>query len=168
MKNFAYLCGTIKQNKRDMEIEKRIKDFIKKYNLETLPLYYEGKYMGYLDKDLRYESGHLYRLTSRDAQLFAAERTLPIVEDVLNKWNEKMSTTIVKYVDNQRKSVDAWRGTFDEICADFETANNKLRYCNGDYFEFADEEMKMKYRVWLDLIPQSRAFKLYYGNGTVD
>lgn len=156
------------QTKRDMEIEKRIKDFIKKYNLETLPLYYEGKYMGYLDKNLRYEKGDFYYLTNRDAVLYVAEKTLPIVEDVLNNWNEKMCVTIIEYVDNQRKSVDAWRGTFDEICADFDRANNRLRYCNGHYYSFADEEMKMKYWVWLKLIPQARAFKLYYGNGTVD
>lgn len=151
-----------------METEKRIKDFIKKYNLETLPLYYEGKYVGYLDKDLRYTKGELYYMPSKEGWLYAAEKTLPIVEDVLNNWNTKMSVTIIECVDRKPKSTDAWRGTFDEICADFDKANNRLRYCNGHYYKFADEDMQMKYGVWLKLIPQSRAFKLYYGNGTVD
>ena len=64
--------------------------------------------------------------------------------------------------------VDVWDGTFDEICEKFETINNKLRYCNGHYYKFIETPMSIKYRVWKDLIPYSRSFALYYGDGTVD
>lgn len=151
-----------------MEIEKRIKDFIKKYNLEKLPLYEGTRYVGYLDANLAYTTGHLYYLPNRNLELEFAERMLPIIEEVINIWDKPISVRVIEYVDSQKKAVEDWDGTFDEICEKFESINNTFRYCNGHYFKFVETPMEIKYRIWHDLIPYSRSFALYYGNGTVD
>lgn len=151
-----------------MGIEKRIKDFIEKYKLEKLPLYEGTRYVGYLDANLAYTKGHLYYLPDRDAELEIAGRMLPIIEEVINGWNKPISVRVYKYVDRLKVAVEDWNGTLDEVFENFETINNKLRYCNGDYYELVETPIKIKYRIWHDLNPYSRSFALYYGNGTVD
>jgi hypothetical protein len=51
----------------------------------------------------------------------------------------------------------------------FYKLNNSLRYCNGSYYEFQDEEWENKYREWLHSDDyKQKSFNLYYGNGVVD
>ena len=84
-----------------MENEKYIKDFIKKYNLEKLPLYDGEKYVGYLDANLAYTKGHFYYLINRQAELNVAEKMLPIIENVINIWNKPITVSVGEYVDYQ-------------------------------------------------------------------
>ncbi len=56
----------------------------------------------------------------------------------------------------------------DEIFEDFERKNNRLRYCNGSYYDFAEEEDKANFKKWKSGLSESRSFELFYGNGTVD
>ena len=56
----------------------------------------------------------------------------------------------------------------DEIFEDFERKNNRLRYCNGSYYEFVEEEDKENFKKWKSSLSKSRNFELFYGNGTVD
>jgi hypothetical protein len=51
----------------------------------------------------------------------------------------------------------------------FYKLNNSLRYCNGSYYKFQDNELEQKYSQWLQSPDyQAKSFKLYYGNGIVD
>lgn len=151
-----------------MEREKRIKDFIEKYKLGKLPLYDGEDYVGFLDAKLSYTKGYLYYLRSREIVLDVAERMLPLIEEVINNWNKPISVRVSKYVDRQRVDVEEWNGTFDEVCEKYETIRNRLRYCNGNYYDFVERLMWVKFLIWKDLIPYSRSFALYYGDGTVD
>jgi hypothetical protein len=52
---------------------------------------------------------------------------------------------------------------------EFYKKNNQIRYCNGHYYEFADENVKARYKRWLQSDDfKSKSFNLYYGNGIVD
>lgn len=59
-------------------------------------------------------------------------------------------------------------GTMDEVFVNHYKANNSLRYCNGDSYEFQDKEIQEMYSLWLKMMPEGRSFALYYGNGIVD
>lgn len=151
-----------------MDRETRIKDFMNKYGLNKLPLYCEGKHVGYLDKDLSYTKGHFYSLTNRNVELNVADFMLPIIENIINIWNKPISVNVLKCVDYKVSEVEEWKGTFDEVCEKLDVLNNKLRYCNGHYYKFDSTDMQLKFKLWYDLIPDARSFSLYYGNGIVD
>ena len=56
-----------------------------------------------------------------------------------------------------------------EIFEQFYKKNNSLRYCSGSYFQFAEDELKVKYDEWIKSDDyKKRSFEPYYGNGLVD
>ena len=61
-----------------------------------------------------------------------------------------------------------WEGTEDEIFNKFYHENNRLRYCNGDYFKFKWKMYEERYDHWFDSLSKEKKFHMYYGNGTVD
>ena len=152
-----------------MERETRIKEFMSKYGLNKLPLYCDGgRYVGYLDENLSYTKGHFYYLKDRNIELLVAVDMLPIIENIIKIWNKPISVNVLKCVDYKKSAVEEWKGTFDEVCEKLYVLNNKLRYCNGDYYQFEDKDMQSNFRIWYDLIPSARSFAIYYGNGIVD
>jgi hypothetical protein len=51
----------------------------------------------------------------------------------------------------------------------FYKKNNRLRYCNGYYYEFVSPIWKKKYDDWLKSDDyKQKSFNLYYGDGIVD
>jgi hypothetical protein len=56
-----------------------------------------------------------------------------------------------------------------EMFEEFYKKNNRLRYCNGSYFKFKDDEWSNKYSEWLKSDDyKKKSFNLYYGGGVVD
>lgn len=56
-----------------------------------------------------------------------------------------------------------------DVFEQFYKLNNRLRYCNGAYYKFQDEEWEKKYNEWLKSDDyKNKSFQLYYGNGVVD
>lgn len=56
-----------------------------------------------------------------------------------------------------------------DIFEKFYKKNNSLRYCNGSYYEFQNQEWKQKYNEWLHSDDyKNKSFELYYGGGIVD
>ena len=56
-----------------------------------------------------------------------------------------------------------------DLFEQFYKKNNQLRYCNGSYYEFADANVKARYKEWLNSDDyKAKSFNLYYGNGIVD
>ena len=56
-----------------------------------------------------------------------------------------------------------------DLFEQFYKKNNQLRYCNGHYYEFADEKVKARYKEWLQSDDyKAKSFNVYYGNGIVD
>ena len=75
------------------------------------------------------------------------------------------------YCDNYKPTdkVSIFEGnTLESVFVKFYKANNHLRYCNGSYYQFVDKNDEVMYRKWLDVLPHSYSFDLYYGNGIVD
>ena len=151
-----------------MEKETRIKEFMNKYDLNKLPLYYDGKFVGFLDKNLSYTKGHFYYLTDREFVLTTACIMLPQIANIVSIWNKPISVNVLKCVDYKVSAVEEWKGTFDEVCEKLDVINNKLRYVNGSYYQFDDTDMQSKFKLWYELIPTERSFSLYYGDGIVD
>ncbi len=66
--------------------------------------------------------------------------------------------------------------TSEEIITDFKENifnkfyddNNTLRYCNGSYYSFADNNIGKEYQEWYKSLPENVKFQMYYGNGVVD
>ncbi len=58
--------------------------------------------------------------------------------------------------------------TLEDVFVKFYKANNHLRYCNGSYYQFVEKNDEEQYRSWLNVLPRSYSFDLYYGNGIVD
>ncbi len=56
-----------------------------------------------------------------------------------------------------------------EMFEKFYKLNNSLRYCNGSYYKFQDNQWEKKYQAWLKSDDyKKKSFQLYYGNGVVD
>lgn len=56
-----------------------------------------------------------------------------------------------------------------DLFEQFYKKNNQLRYCNGHYYDFADANVKARYKEWLNSDDyKAKSFNLYYGNGIVD
>lgn len=56
-----------------------------------------------------------------------------------------------------------------EMFEKFYKLNNSLRYCNGSYYKFQDNQWEEKYQAWLKSDDyKKKSFGLYYGNGIVD
>lgn len=56
-----------------------------------------------------------------------------------------------------------------EMFEKFYKLNNSLRYCNGSYYKFQDNQWEEKYQAWLKSDDyKKKSFELYYGNGIVD
>ena len=56
-----------------------------------------------------------------------------------------------------------------DLFEQFYKLNNSLRYCNGSFYEFKDDEFHKLYLEWLQSDDyKKKSFNLYYGNGIVD
>ena len=59
-------------------------------------------------------------------------------------------------------------GETDQVFEEFYKLNNSLRYCNGSYWKFEEQEKEQEYSKWRKSLSRERSFNLYYGNGVVD
>ena len=88
------------------------------------------------------------------------------MEIVLNYWDRVSYTSCNSEIKRQEtitatSNIDAFE--------QFYKLNNRLRYCNGSYYEFQDKEWQDAYREWLQSDDySSKSFNLFYGNGVVD
>lgn len=56
-----------------------------------------------------------------------------------------------------------------ELFETYEKMNNRLRYCNGSYYEFVDKEIEKRYFEWLKTDDyKKKSWDLFYGNAVVD
>ena len=55
-----------------------------------------------------------------------------------------------------------------ELFKDFDKRNNKLRYCNGTYWKFKDDNMQEEYLKWYRELPETIKHDMFYGKGVVD
>jgi len=100
------------------------------------------------------------------------------VNDVITlkeKWNEETVQNVIYRIEyyGYPKSEDSvnvltWSGTYDQLFEKMSYKISRLRYLNGHSYEFADPEMQKLYRIWQEVIPNSRSFDIYYRNATVD
>jgi len=159
------------------------------YHIDKMPLYHEKDFVGYVTKELKYEKSRWTYLRSDDYAIDLACKQIDNIIRIVKKWNEK-----IKVVCESHYEHDVWEyadkdgvvrhhvyphkedtirtyeleGTFDEVCEKMYRENNRLRYCNGSYHKFQDEQMEEDYYLWRCLISEGRSFNLYYGNGVVD
>ena len=162
-----------------MYTKEELKYLLAFYHIDRMPVCYDGRnFVGYVTKDLKYEQGRgSYMRRAEDAITLACEQIDNIVR-VVKKWNDKVHAVCEDHYEH-----DVWnyadkdgvvrhhvypRGTFDEVCEKMEKENNRLRYCNGSWHQFQDEQMQEDFKLWYRLIPEGRRFNLYYGNGVVD
>ena len=66
------------------------------------------------------------------------------------------------------KKVETWNGTKDEIFKKYDKQNNRLRYCNGSYWEFQDKNLQQEYLDWYKSLSETTKFNMFYGDGVVD
>jgi len=86
---------------------------------------------------------------------------------VLEYWDRDYYSSVSKKVRSEEHLIEddeAKEGLFYL----FDKRNNSLRYCNGSYWKFADENLDAEYRKWYKALDESTKFHMYYGNGVVD
>ncbi len=94
----------------------------------------------------------------------------------LNYWNPRNETVVTEtgfcYLDKTSvitSTKDIADITEIGLFEQFYKLNNRLRYCNGSYYKFQDNEWEQKYQAWLKSDDyKKKSFDLYYGNGVVD
>lgn len=85
---------------------------------------------------------------------------------ILDYWDKINYRSIGSEIKNQKEITGS---TEIEIFEEFYKLNNSLRYCNGSYYLFQDQEWENKYKEWLKSDDyKKKSFELYYGNGVVD
>lgn len=158
------------------------------YQLSKMPIFYKGVFRGYVTRDMQYIKGSIYFVNISDAFLYAFGQIGSVV-DVMTNLN---TTYTINYIKKERKRVYEYddgsgyvshhtypktietskvisaTATLDKLFEDFYLMNRTYRYCNDDWYEFEDEEIKHKYLIWLNMLDNSRSFSLYYGDGIVD
>jgi hypothetical protein len=99
-----------------------------------------------------------------------------IFKATLDYWNPKNETIVTEsgfrylntnsVITNTKDIEDQTEiGLFEQ----FYKLNNSLRYCNGSYYKFQDNQWEQKYHEWLKSDDyKAKSFNLYYGNGVVD
>jgi hypothetical protein len=83
----------------------------------------------------------------------------------------KVTESGFRYVDTSSKKIreeDLTANTEDALFEKFYKLNNSLKYCNGSYYKFVNEQDQADYFEWLKNLSHERNFNLYYGNGVVD
>lgn len=89
----------------------------------------------------------------------------PLNQDVVTKSGFRYLDTSSKEFSRETIEAETEIGIFEQ----FYKKNNRLRYCNGSYFLFADPLVNTRYSQWLKSDDyQKKSHKLYYGNGIVD
>jgi hypothetical protein len=88
------------------------------------------------------------------------------MEVVLDYWDRVSYTSCESEIKHQ-KTITA---TSDiDVFEQFYKLNNSLRYCNGSFYRFHNNEWANKYQEWLHSEDyKQKSFNLYYGNGVVD
>lgn len=139
-------------------------------NIKRVPLFNNGTFLGYVTNELRYDTTNAFSYyTDRKYAMEAAcnqiEPFIEAVKKITSKEVVEIEVTEVVY--GEEKPLK-FSNTLDKIFEGFEKANNKLRYCNGHYFQFKDKDVQTLYRIWLKVADDARLFHLYYGDGVVD
>ena len=90
-------------------------------------------------------------------------------------WSPINKTIIGKdgfcYLDSKPslKRIETLKGNnIESIFKQYYDLNNSLRYCNGTYYKFENDNFKDQYFKWLNTLSESTRFHMYYGNGIVD
>lgn len=95
----------------------------------------------------------------------------------LIKYGYIESTISVKVLRFDRRGYDSHSTlTEEKVVTDFKENifkkfyedNNRLRYCNGSYYQFDDADIEKEYREWYKGLPEHVKFNMYYGDGFVD
>lgn len=157
-----------KNIKCDNEVE--FKYLLRFYELDKIPIFYNKIPVGYMTKDLEYEKGMGKYFNNYSDALNCAIVQLPKYIAAVQKFKskEKISLTTVYYSDYKPMEEKIISGTYDDIFAQIESANDHLRYCNGSYYKFKDNSDEELSNLWYKYIPENRKMDMYYGNGTVD
>jgi hypothetical protein len=98
------------------------------------------------------------------------------MEILLNYWNPRNETVVTedgfRYLSTESvitKTEKINASTEIDVFEQFYKLNNSLRYCNGSYYKFQDEQWENRYKSWLQSDDyKQKSFALYYGNGVVD
>jgi hypothetical protein len=94
----------------------------------------------------------------------------------LDYWDPRNETVVTetgfRYLDTH-SIIKSTKNIEDEteigLFEQFYKLNNRLRYCNGSYYKFQDQQWEQKYKEWLKSDDyKNKSFNLYYGNGVVD
>lgn len=184
-----------RQNQTNMKIEIKTKEELKYvmdfYNIPFVPIRSDGKDMGKVTREMKYVAGS-WKYNS-GWEYLAFECAFEQISDVISlkeKINQPFEATDVLvretmeyvYPDSEngtprhhvypirvtKRTEKTVTGTMDEVFVKHYKANNSLRYCNGEWWEFKDKEVQEMYNLWLRIMPEGRSFNLYYGNGIVD
>lgn len=177
--------------KLKIETNQELKYVMDFYNIPFVPIKEGNKDMGKITKGMKYEAG--FWKYKKECEYMAFELAYKQVKNIieLKKQINKPFKTIHVYcrkeqtwmypdVDGEtprhhvyprtitHEEESELEGTMDEVFVKHYKANNSLRYCNGYSYHFKDEKVNEMYYLWLKLMPKSRSFNLYYGNGIVD
>ena len=83
----------------------------------------------------------------------------------INYWDRVSYTNCNSEI---KRTEDLSAETEDALFELFYEKNNRLRYCNGAYYKFVNNEDQERYQEWNKNLTHERSFNLYYGNGVVD
>lgn len=174
----------------EIKTNQELKYIIDFYNLPCVPIYNQGKNVGEITKDMKYERGSRYYLNDEN---YAFQLAFEQVDRVVNL-QERINRPF-EAIDLYCEDKDTWvypdveggtpchhvypktihtekecvrKGMMDDVFVAHYKANNSLRYCNGCSYKFKDSEVDELYYLWLAVMPKSRSFNLYYGDGIVD
>lgn len=155
-------------------MEEELNAFIQTHKLDKFPIIFLNEFdiqelLGTLSGDgtLHFVS-YRHEIDNRQRLLELAVDGIPFIERIIKRMNEEISVEVAHYNDYEVDRTEQWTDTFHNICEKFERANSRLRYINGSFYKFKDEQMQRDYYCWYNLLDGNEQFKLYYGNGIVD
>lgn len=81
---------------------------------------------------------------------------------------EKVDVKVIRFNDYKECEQLTWNGTLREVFTKMDRTNNSLRYCNGSYYKFNDNDMEDLRIVWYNTNDWQTNFDNYYLGQIVD
>lgn len=150
--------------------KEELKYLMKFHEIEEMPIYYNGQFVGKVNQLLKYNHSNALRYMTRDE--YAIDLASEQIDDFVKfkqEVNKPFKAEVEDYSDYKPTGEKfIYDGTMDEVFERFYKANRTYRYCNGTYYKFTDKNVEHKYDLWNKSMSHSRSFDLYYGDGIVD
>lgn len=132
--------------------KEELKVIMESHEIQAIPVYHEGIYVGKIYKSLTYEKDRCKYMTEDEYAINLAIDQIDDFVEFKKALNEPLKADVYCYSDcNAKYDVKKQiilEGTMNEVFEKIYKENRNYRYFNGYYHKFADNRLNHLYNLW--------------------